>query len=193
MDAQRPGRPRDASIDQGILTALLDLVKEVGLGAVTVDAIAERAGVSKATIYRRWDSKETMLVEGLVNLASKAPDPTGDDIQSALTSLLAQTCDFLESRAGSALPWLVGEVAAGTPLGRKYADSVIRPRRELVADLIRQGVDTGELRSDLDVEIATDLVGGVALMKKFQSKYNDYPDDWVAGVVGTLLQGWLAE
>jgi AcrR family transcriptional regulator len=189
-EAQTPGRPRDSSIDQGILTALLDLVREVGIGAVTMDAIAERAGVSKATIYRRWDSKEAMLVDGLVNLALSASNPTDDDIRGALTSLLDQTCDFLDSKAGSALPWLVGEVAAGTSLGRRYADSVVRPRREMVSDLIRRGVETGQLRPDLDVEVATDLMGGVALMKKLQTKYQDYPDDWVVRVVGTLLQGW---
>lgn len=191
--SQAPGRPRDASIDREVVTALLELVKEMGVGAVTVDAIAERAGVSKASIYRRWDSKEAMLVDGLATLASDSPIPTGDDILSSLTQLLEQMNDFLNSRVGCALPWLVGEVTAGTPLGRRYAESVVLPRREVVFDLIRQGVESGQLRPDLDVEIATDLVGGVALMKKFLGEYYDYPDNWVGRVVDALLQGWSVE
>jgi AcrR family transcriptional regulator len=193
QDAQGPGRPRDESIDQEVVTALLDLVKELGLGAVTMDAIAERAGVSKASIYRRWDTKEAMLVDGLASLASSAATPTGDDARSALTELLDQACDFLDSRSGNAFPWLVGEVTAGTPLGSQYAESVVRPRRQIVADVIRRGVETGQLRPDLDVEIATDLVGGITLTKKLQARYKEYPDDWVERVVDALLRGWSAE
>jgi AcrR family transcriptional regulator len=192
-DSQAPGRPRDASIDSEVVTALLDLVKEVGVGAVTVDAIAERAGVSKASIYRRWDSKEAMLVDGLATLAADSPIPSGDDIASSLTLLLDQMSGFLDSRAGCALPWLVGEVTVGTPLGRRYAESVVLPRREVVFDLIRQGVESGQFRPDLDVELATDLVGGVALMKKFLGEYYDYPDNWAARVVDALLRGWFVE
>jgi AcrR family transcriptional regulator len=193
QDAQARGRPRDESIDRDVVTALFDLVKELGLGAVTMDAIAERAGVSKASIYRRWDTKEAMLVDGLASLVSSVVTPTGDDIRAALTEILDQACDFLDSRAGNAFPWLVGEVTAGTPLGSEYAESVVRPRRQIVAAVIRRGVETGQLRPDLDVEVATDLVGGITLTKKLQAKYEEYPDDWVERVVETFLRGWSAE
>jgi AcrR family transcriptional regulator len=59
------GRPRDASVDAAIVQAVLEVLNEVGLAAMSMDAVAARAGVGKATIYRRWSSKEEMVIDAI--------------------------------------------------------------------------------------------------------------------------------
>ncbi|MGH3668555.1 MAG: TetR/AcrR family transcriptional regulator, partial [Acidimicrobiia bacterium] len=72
-----PGRPRDETIDDDIVRSLFALIDELGLAGVTIDAIAERAGVSKASFYRRWSSKEDLMVDAVAGLVGGIEIPDG--------------------------------------------------------------------------------------------------------------------
>jgi AcrR family transcriptional regulator len=188
---RRPGRPRDESVDTAVITATLDLVEEEGLAAVSMEAIAERAGVSKASIYRRWDGKGELLVDCVAGLVGAVQAPETAAIREVLIRILVQMRSFFtKAKAGQLFPWLVGEMAAGSDLGQRYAETVIIPRRAMVAGLIRDAVERGELRSDLDVDIAVDMLTGPAVMQKLLGAYSPPGDGWEERFVDHLLLGW---
>lgn len=188
---RQPGRPRDETIDVEIVRALFELIEEVGLAAVTIEAIAERAGVSKATIYRRWDSKEELVVDAVVSLAAAADLPETGNIRERMVTGLSRVHAFMtKSTAGVVFPWLIGEVVRGSEIGRRYAEAVIIPRRQAVGKLIGEAIERGELRSDLDSELATDMLMGPLILRKLTGALHGAKSNWVEQLVDTLLEGW---
>lgn len=186
------GRPRDVSIDAAVIKALFEVIEEVGLPATTIDAVAERAGVGKATIYRRWESKEKLVIDAVAGLITSVEIPDRADIAEVLVGMLRAMRGFMATApAGTIFPWLVGEIAAGSELGRRYAEAVILPRRGQLGELIENHVRSGELRADLDVAVAVDLLTGPVIMLKIMRGFREDPrDDWVESIVETLLNGW---
>ena len=176
------------------MDAALQLVEEVGLGALSIDAIAARAGVSKATIYRRWSSKEELVVDAVVSLVSAVqPTMTGDLREELVTTLRRLRAFMSEFRGGSIFPWLVGEVASGSELGRRYAETVILPRRQALASMITQAKERGELRPDLDVEVAVDMFTGPVILRKLFGPMLPEDRGWEEKVVDALLRGWRVD
>jgi AcrR family transcriptional regulator len=186
------GRPRDESIDAAVVKALFEIIEEVGLSATTIDGVAERAGVGKATIYRRWESKEKLVIDAVAGLITSVEIPDRAEIREVLVGMLRAMRAFMaHAPAGTIFPWLVGEIAAGSELGRRYAESVILPRRQQLYELIDRYVRSGELRDDLDAGVAVDLLTGPVIMLKILGGFRDDPgDEWVESIVDTLLTGW---
>jgi AcrR family transcriptional regulator len=188
---RRPGRPRDDSLDAEVIRAVLELLGEEGLGGFSMDAIAERAGVSKATIYRRWDSKEELIIDGVASLVSTVQPVENDDVRMVLITLLKRMRRFLfEAKGGTLFPSLVAEVAADSDIGRRYAETVIVPRRQMVAEVISNGIDRGELRPNLDVEVAVDMLIGPPILTRLIGRFGESSDDWEERFVDSLLRGW---
>jgi AcrR family transcriptional regulator len=192
QDPKRPGRPRDKTLDEEIRRAVFELIEEVGLGRTTIEEIAHRAGVSKATIYRRWDSKEELIVDtlaGLVGLAVEVRE-VGDIREEMLTDLRLMHTFISDSTAGAVMPWLAGEMARNSEIGRRYIETLILPRRRLLANRIRNAIERGELRSDLDVEVAVDMLTGPLVLRKLLHPTSVRPPDWAEKLVDALLDGW---
>jgi AcrR family transcriptional regulator len=187
------GRPRDASVDAAITRAVLEVLDEVGLNAMSMDAVAARAGVGKATIYRRWNSKEDLVVDVMASLVAAVEVPETDDIRTDLITLLVRLRIFMSDvKAGSIFPWLVGEVAAGTEVGRHYANAVIIPRRAMIAQVIGHAIEIGSLRRDLDVQLAVDMITGPAILRKMIAPVQGVDERWEERLVDALLEGWRA-
>lgn len=189
-EAPRPGRPRDDTIDTAILEAVLSMVEEDGLGALTVDGIAERAGVSKATIYRRWDSKEEIVVDAVASCVSAVDLPDAPTVRDGLVAGMLHITSSMSTTAGQIFPWVVGEIAARTEIGDRYVEVVVRPKRRALAALISAGVERGELRSDLDVELAVDMVMGSILVRKLSGPGPLHDVDRIERHVDYLIDGW---
>ena len=185
------GRPRDASVDAAIVQAVLEVLDDVGLKAMSMDAVAARAGVGKATIYRRWNSKEDLVVDVMASLVAAVEVPETDDIRTDLITLLVRLRVFMSDvKAGSIFPWLVGEVAAGTEVGRNYAKAVILPRRAMIGQVIGHAIEIGSLRRDLDVQLAVDMITGAAILRKLIEPLRGVEDGWEEKLVDALLEGW---
>lgn len=185
------GRPRDASVDSAIVQAVLGVLDEVGLAAMSMDAVAARAGVGKATIYRRWSSKEDMVIDAIASLVAAVEVPETDDIRTDLITLLERLRVFMsEMKGGSIFPWLIAEVAAGTEVGRHYAEAVILPRRAMIAQVIGHAVEIGTLRPDLDVQLAVDMITGPAILRKMIQPMRRVDEKWEERLVDSLLVGW---
>jgi AcrR family transcriptional regulator len=192
-DPRRPGRPRDDTIDEGIVAALFELVEDVGLDGVTIDAIAERAGVGKATIYRRWASKEELMVDAVAGLVGGLEFPEGDDIREVLLHAFGRIRSYMsKTTAGVILPWMIGEVARGSDIGRRYAEAVIIPGRQALANHIANAIETGELRKDLDVDLAVDMLLGPLIVTKLLNQYRTPREGWADEFIDALLEGWRA-
>jgi len=160
------GRPRSEEAHQAILDATVELLAEVGFSALTVEGVAQRAGVGKATIYRRWPSKLPLVVEAFGGLPRFEDVDTGElagDLKAMLRSYLQV---FNDTPLATILPSLAGERAHNEALSEVF-DPVLKGRRRPLIAVLERGVARGELSSDLDLELAADLVVGPIAVKLF--------------------------
>jgi AcrR family transcriptional regulator len=184
---RRPGRPRSEQADQAIMSAALDLFAEAGPAGLCMEQVAARAGVGKATIYRRWPGKEDMLLDGLTVLAAPLPTPQGKSVRADLTALLDAACrDAADPRRVRLAALLQGEGRQYPRLKARYLETVVQPRRAAIRSVLRRGVATGELREDTDIEAAQYLLNGAVLA----SMHVDHLDSkYARRVVEELLRG----
>lgn len=153
------GRPRSEEAHQAILDATLELLVEVGFSALTVEGVAQRAGVGKATIYRRWASKLPLVVEAFGQLPGFEEVDTGNlarDLKEMLRSYIEL---FNSTPLAGVLPSLAGERAHNPELSELF-DPVIKARRQPLVRAFERAARRGELPPDLDLELAADLVVG---------------------------------
>ncbi|MDN4067801.1 TetR/AcrR family transcriptional regulator [Paenibacillus vini] len=160
MNGKR-GRPRNLEAQKSILSASYELLLENGFQAVTVDKIADRAQVSKATIYKWWPNKASVVMDGFLHAATdRLPVPdtgtTFNDIVIHATNLTG----FLTSREGAIIKELLGEGQFDSGLAEAYRDRFFRPRRLEARGLLEKGVQRGELKNNLDIGTCIDLIYG---------------------------------
>jgi AcrR family transcriptional regulator len=153
LDRKGPGRPRSARVDEAIIEAVLDLLVDgVSAEALTIEAVATKAGVGKATIYRRWVNKDALLVDAVTALKGPLPEIRGESVQEDLVDLLRPVGRPSTTRASAVLPCLISELTRSPTLHACY-QKVIEPRRALMREVLRRGITSGELRADLDLEV----------------------------------------
>jgi AcrR family transcriptional regulator len=160
------GRPRSEEAHQAILDATLALLAEVGFSALTVEGVAGRAGVGKATIYRRWPSKLPLVVEAFGGLPSFEDADTGSlagDLKAMLRTYLEL---FNETPLAAVLPALASERAHDPALAELF-DPVLRQRRSPLTRALERAVARGEVRADLDLDLAADLIVGPIAVRLF--------------------------
>lgn len=159
---------------RAIYDAALALVGEVGYARTTIEGIAARAGVGKQTIYRWWGSKAQVLMEAFVDLneqnaraaAENHPDapidaaglPDTGDLETDLKLVLRATIDELkDSRFEAPARALAAEGVANREFAEEFITKLLMPGLDLYAARLRAARDAGEIRADVDPEIARDL------------------------------------
>jgi AcrR family transcriptional regulator len=165
---RRPGRPRSEQAERAIIDAALEVFAESGPEGLCIEKVAARAGVGKATIYRRWPGKEDLLLDALAALTVPLPEPKGesvrDDLVTVLDAMRLQTVDPRRARQ-SAL--LLGEGTRYPRLIDRYIATVVEPRRDVVRAVLQRGVATGELREQTDIEAAVYMLTGAVLARSW--------------------------
>ena len=159
-----PGRPRSAEADRAILRAAVDLLADEGYGGVTMEGVAARAGVGKATVYRRWPCKSALIVDAVDacrESASQAPD-TGSVRGDLLVFVRGFMHHLRTSDAGRVMPALIAELSRSPELASAFRENFVAPRRAKVLEAVRRGVERGEVRDGVDAELVAD--GVVALL-----------------------------
>src|SRR5882672_996995 len=137
----RAGRPRDPACDAAILQATLDIFAEHGYGGVSMDGVAARAGVGKATIYRRYASKAELVVEAVrVGACLNDHLPDTGDLRSDLASMLLAMVDRLRSSDGAVLLTFAAERLLHPELAAEFERSVIGEKRAHARGLIAAAV-----------------------------------------------------
>jgi AcrR family transcriptional regulator len=188
------GRPRKPETDTAILDAALAMFGEVGSEGMTVEAVAARAGVGKATIYRRWPSKDDLVIAAIQEVLTSVEVPDLGDLRTTLVAMVRGAITFMKtSTAGLIFPRMASEVAGRTPLGVRYVEAVIRPRRAMVRSVLERGVADGMLRPDLDVALLADVLVGPIILRKILNELADSSDDVPERLVDSLLEGWLLD
>lgn len=153
------GRPRSEEAHQAILDATLELLVEIGFSALTVEGVAQRAGVGKATIYRRWTSKLPLVVEAFGQLPGFEEVDTGSlevDLKETLKSYLQV---FHSTSLGAVFPSLAGERSHNPELS-KLLEPISKHRREPFVRIFERARERGEIAAGVDVNLAADLVVG---------------------------------
>ncbi len=150
----RGGRPRDPACDEAILRSTREVFAEDGYAGVTVEGIAARAGVGKATIYRRYSTKAHLVVEAIRDAAvveDHLPD-TGD-LRADLITMMEPLADHLRGEHAKLLTTFAMERVRNPELAEEFNRSVIGKKREHMRRLVEAAVQRGELRADADVEL----------------------------------------
>lgn len=188
--AARPvGRPRSAHADESIIEAVLDLLAEGStVEALSMEAVAARAGVGKTTVYRRWSNKEALVMDAISALKGSPPAPAGASVRDDLVTLLSPV-SRTSSRAGQILPCLAPELRRNRDLYDRYI-GWLEQRRDVIRDVLRRGVADGELAADTDIELALALLSAPMTL---QSTLHWHPrlntDRLTERVVDTVLDG----
>jgi AcrR family transcriptional regulator len=160
-DAPKFGRPRNEGADRAILRAALDLVSAEGYRAITVDQIAARAQVGKMTIYRRWPNKATVVMDALLVLIGPETDfPSTPRASESIKKQLHLQVKFFRSKYGRLIRSLLAEAQSNDELAEAFRERWIVPRRRGVVAVLQKAIDQRELRSDIDLELTTDLLYG---------------------------------
>ena len=184
------GRPRSDKVHRAILDATRDLIVEHGFADLRLEHVAARAGVGKSTIYRRWASKEELALELLLELASPhiAIDDTGNTRDELRASVNNAINGLTRSTFGPVIRALLSHIALDPALGDPFRATVVQARRAEIAAVVARGIERGDVRRDVNVGVATELlVGPVYFRLMFGGELND---DFATNVVDTLLQGF---
>ena len=160
------GRPRSEVAHRAILDATLGLLVDVGYSALTIEGIANRAGVGKATIYRRWPSKLPLVIEAFGELPALEVADTGDLVSDLEKMLRSYVRVFNSTALGAVVPSLAGEIPHNPELMELFAP-VLRSRRQPLIDALRRGVARGEISPETDLDLAADLIVGPITVRLF--------------------------
>lgn len=153
------GRPRSEKTRQAILTASYDLLLLNGFRSITVEGIAERAGVSKATIYKWWPNKAAVVLDGFFAATESMLEVP--DTGSAKEDLLVQAVNlasFLTSSKGKVITELIAEGQSDENVAKEYRNRYFNPRRLISQHILERGIERGELNKDLDIKLSIDLI-----------------------------------
>ena len=184
------GRPRSQEADRAILTATAELLAERGLAAMSIEEVATRAGVGKATIYRRWPSKGLLALDAFVaSFREEQPQPdTGTLRGDMLVTLHAWVRAVTQTPMGSMLTGLIAEAQHDPELRGAWRDRVLEPLRHQRRIMLDRAMARGEIAPSVDQEVVLDLLFGAAEHRLLLG-HLPMTDDFVAEVVDMILVG----
>jgi len=190
--AGRRGRPRSDQAHRRILEAARDLLSEEGFADLRLEHVAARAGVGKATIYRRWGSKEALAQELRAELAGAhmAVADSGDTRTELLAAIVNPMRAVTDTPFGPVIRALLSQIAVNPVLGDPFRATVVQARRWEVARLIARGIERGDLRPDADVDLATELLVGPVYFRLMFG--GELTLDFANRVVDNVLRGYGA-
>jgi AcrR family transcriptional regulator len=188
----RRGRPRSEKARRAILQAAADLLLDQGGGRVSMDALADRAGVSKATIYRWWPSKERLALEALVEWAAVGSPPrdTGTLRGDLLALVRPWVREIRRRQFGRVIAAMITEGQSDPEFAADYRRHFVDQRREPMHAAFTRAIDRGEAPADIDIDVALDLVYG-PLYHRLLHGHAPLTDGFAQQVVDLALNGIL--
>jgi AcrR family transcriptional regulator len=184
-------RRRGEILERAIFDAVLEQLQTVGYAGLTMEGIATCAHTGKAALYRRWPCKEDLVVDALHHtLPSLADVPDHGNVREDLIDLLRRTTAILNSSTGCALQSLLAEIDRDHPFVRLLHERVLRPRKRMFLDVLRRGVDRGEVRPEAVNPLVVE-VGPAMVVQRFLVDGAPVPDDYLVTVVDDLVMPLL--
>ncbi|MCG6871185.1 MAG: TetR/AcrR family transcriptional regulator C-terminal ligand-binding domain-containing protein [Gammaproteobacteria bacterium] len=157
---RRPGRPRNPAVRKRVLTAASLLLRQGGLAAVTVEAVAAHSGVGKPTIYRHWPNAQAVAMAALMEFGLEVHEPGSGDPLKALRSQLESVILAFATPTGRSAAALIATADPDTELTRAFRERLLLRSREAGRQLLEQARETGRLDDNLDLEVALDMLYG---------------------------------
>ena len=190
--APRKGRPRSDRLQRAILDATRELLVSEGFAGLRLEHVAARAGVGKATIYRRWASKEELALAVLEELASPhiVIAETGNTRQELLAATMNAMRAVNDTPFGPVIAALLSQIAMNPLLGDPFRATVVQGRRDEVRRAIWRGIRRGDLRADADVDVATELLVGPVYFRLMFG--GELTRDFAERVVDAVIAGYAA-
>ena len=156
-----PGRPRSERSHLAIVRATLELLVEVGYARLTMEQVQRRAGVGKATIYRRWTSKAELVKDAIQHLSADLPLPDTGSLRGDYAAIGAALIAIAKDRdAALLMPRLLTEASGDPELHAIFQAKLVEPRRRVMRTALERARDRGELREDVDIELVIDMLAG---------------------------------
>jgi AcrR family transcriptional regulator len=192
-DIPRRGRPRSEKARNAILQATAELLLHHGPGDVSMDAVAERAGVSKATIYRWWPSKEMLALDALLDWAgSDTPPRDSGSLRGDVLALIRPWVREVRREPFSrVIAAFVNQAQTDPRFAAAYRSRFVEPRREAMRAVFARAAARGEVRDDFDVEVAIDLLYGPVYHRLLHG-HAKVTERFARDVVDVALRGILA-
>jgi AcrR family transcriptional regulator len=164
---ERRGRPRSTSADRAILDAAVALLSEVGVDGTTMSAVVARSGVARATVYRRWPNRDTLITAALREVKGRPPYPISGDFETDLARAADQTrAIFGEPKFRAFLPTLVRDLLNERPSnGMSETFERVAPNHRRVAEEFAQFAKVSRLRTDIDPYVASNLIVGAVFIR----------------------------
>jgi AcrR family transcriptional regulator len=187
-----PGRPRDPKLREKILAAAANLIEEAGIGAVTMEAVAARAGVGKPTVYRSWPNREALTMAAL--MATAVPQQEVRATVSAMEDLrlqLRRVVDVFTTPRGRSVVLMTASADPDSELGKAFRNHVMLASREEGRALLERAIGAGELRSDLPIDVVLDMIYG-AIFYRLLIGHAPVGRSLTDAVIDTAVRGWAA-
>jgi AcrR family transcriptional regulator len=185
--ARVAGRPRSAEAHDAILRAAIVVVREVGYDAAAMDAIAARAGVGKATVYRRWTSKEALVADAIEQIMVSRTVPDTGTTRGDLRAIMRETMRmYHDPQTTPFLSALVAAMARSEPIALAVRNGFVAVRRDAMRQVIVRGISRGDLRRGMDIPLALDLLSGPFLSRALITG-TPIDERLVRGVVDAVL------
>ena len=185
------GRPRETRADRAIVKATLELIAERGVHELRTEDVAARARVGKGAIYRRYRSKEELVTAAVASVVSEeiaVPDTgsTRDDLLELMREAVAL---YGDGPSGRLVAKVVGAMVEKPELAKTLREGVLAGRRAALGEVLRRGVERGDLRADLDLELALDVLGG-PLFYRLLVTGGPVDEQLAEGVTDLILRGF---
>jgi len=184
------GRPREERADRAILAAALRLIAEHGVRDLRMDDVADRARVGKATIYRRYRSKDELVTAAVAALVSEITVPdTGSTRGDLLALMRSAVVVYGGSVEAGVMPSLVDAMSRDVALARSVREGFLAQRRAALRAVLERGIERADLRRELDLELALDVLGG-PLFYRLLITGGPIDQQLAEGVVDLILRGF---
>jgi AcrR family transcriptional regulator len=187
-----PGRPRSQHARHAILRSTLKLLQHTGFPELTIEAIAADAGVGKATVYRWWPNKGSLVVDAFASSSEhELHFPDTGSVYRDMSLQMDQFLGILRTRRGRIVAALLGAGQSDPELLEAFRKRFLRPRRQEAYKTLRRGIERGELSRNLDLDLVLDVLYG-AIYMRFLIRHDELSESYVSDVCRLVL-GNLAE
>lgn len=180
INKKSPGRPRSAQSHEAMLQATLELLGEVGFDAMSIDAIAARAGVGKTTIYRRYASKAELVADAIEQVREEIVIPDTGNLKSDIDALIQNAAQITLSPLGrQTVAMIISSASSNSQFAEIYWTKYLQPRRQAFAIVLERAKARNEVQADLDSGLVFDAMSGIML---YASIFQPTSEAWIESV-----------
>ncbi|OJV63373.1 MAG: TetR family transcriptional regulator [Clostridiales bacterium 38-18] len=185
-----PGRPRSKETKSAILKAAYDLLFEIGFNKISIEGIAKKAGVSKVTIYKWWNTKGALILDAFFTFSElQLPVPNTGSVKEDLYQQVLNLSEFIKSEKGAILLEFIGEGQSNIEFGKEYRDRYFTPRRLISNKIIERGIERGELKRTVDSSILIDLIFAPIFYRLLITK-EKVDEDYITKIIDIAFRGY---